>query len=271
MRCDLVKIFAHRGYSARYPENTEIAFSQALKYGCSGIECDVQLTKDGVPVIIHDETVNRTARFAKLPVKALTYEEMMKLDFSAFRPGSYSPQRIMTLKQLLLMIKESRKDITLNLELKNSIVPYAGMEEIILEEVKGFEDSIDFLYSSFNHESVRRLNSLDKGLKTAPLVDRSIQNPVNYVRDLGSDGIHLAQKLLTVRMLNELLSNGLFVNVYTVNSLALARRYEEMNVTGIFTDRCVEIKEELTYGKKSGPDQARWGKTKSHRTDHRGL
>lgn len=266
-----MKIYAHRGYSARYPENTVISFSQALKHNCQGIECDVQLTRDLVPVIIHDETVKRTALVAKRLVSQLTYEEMKTLDFSAHRPGSYSPQRIMTLQELLILIKESKKDITLNLELKNSVVPYEGLEDIVLREVKGFENSIDVLYSSFNHDSIRRLNAMGRGLKTAPLVGHSIPNLSDYVKKLGSSGVHLAQKLLTARILNDLLDNGLFVNVYTVNSLAMARRYQEMNVTGIFTDRCVEIKEEITYGKKSGPDQTRWSKTKSHRRDYCSL
>lgn len=260
-----MKIYAHRGFSARYPENTEIAFREALKYGCDGIETDVQLTRDGVPVIIHDETVKRTALNSKARVVDLTYEEILGLDFSAFRPGYYSPQRILTLSQLLQLVKDSKKDITLNLELKNSVVSYPGLEEIILKEVKPFEDSIDFLFSSFNHESIRRLNGLQSGLKTAPLVSRQIPDLPAYVNDLGSKGIHPAQNILTRRILSDLLSNDLFVNIYTVNSLEMARIYKELNVSGIFTDRCLEMKEELSYGKKPGPDQARWRKTKSDR------
>ncbi len=266
-----MKIFAHRGYSGRYPENTAIAFQQALKYGCDGIECDVQLTKDGVPVIIHDESMQRTARKGDLLVKDLTLSELKKLDVSAFRRGPWSPQRILTLQELLDLIQESGQDITLNLELKNSIVPYPGLEEIILKEVQSLDWPIDILFSSFNHDSIRRLNSLDSGLTTAPLVARPIRDLPFYVRDLGSGGVHLAQKVLTGSLLQALQAEGLFVNIYTVNSLATARRYEELNVTGIFTDHCVEIKEELTHGTKSRPDQTRWSKTKSHRPDHRRL
>ena len=55
-----MKVYAHRGYSGRYPENTMLAFKEAEKTGCYGIELDVQLTKDGEVVIIHDERVDRT-------------------------------------------------------------------------------------------------------------------------------------------------------------------------------------------------------------------
>lgn len=56
----MTKNFAHRGYSGKYPENTMLAFRKAVEAGADGIELDVQLTKDGVPVIIHDELVDRT-------------------------------------------------------------------------------------------------------------------------------------------------------------------------------------------------------------------
>ena len=55
-----MRVFAHRGYSGKYPENTMLAFREAEKTGADGIELDVQLSKDGELVIIHDETLDRT-------------------------------------------------------------------------------------------------------------------------------------------------------------------------------------------------------------------
>ena len=55
-----MKVFGHRGFSGEYPENTMLAFQKAVEAGCEGIELDVQLTKDLVPVIMHDEKVDRT-------------------------------------------------------------------------------------------------------------------------------------------------------------------------------------------------------------------
>ena len=68
------KIFAHRGYSGNYPENTMLAFKKAIECGVDGIELDVQLTKDGEVVIIHDETIDRTTN-GKGYVVDYTYEE----------------------------------------------------------------------------------------------------------------------------------------------------------------------------------------------------
>ena len=74
-----MKVYAHRGYCGRYPENTMLAFKEAEKTGCYGIELDVQLTKDGEVVIIHDERVDRTTDGTGW-VRDFTLEELKKLN-----------------------------------------------------------------------------------------------------------------------------------------------------------------------------------------------
>ena len=77
----MIKNFAHRGFKGQYPENTLLAFEKAIEIGCDGTEFDVQLTKDGQVVIIHDETLDRTTD-GKGAVKDFTYEEISKLNAS---------------------------------------------------------------------------------------------------------------------------------------------------------------------------------------------
>ena len=78
-----MKVFAHRGFSGKYPENTMLAFKKAEEVGCYGIELDVQLTKDDEIVIMHDETIDRTTRNCVL----LTATESLKenMTFSGFQ------------------------------------------------------------------------------------------------------------------------------------------------------------------------------------------
>ena len=76
-----MKVFGHRGFSGEYPENTMLAFQKAVEAGCEGIELDVQLTKDLVPVIMHDEKVDRTTDGSGY-IYDLTYDELCKLDCS---------------------------------------------------------------------------------------------------------------------------------------------------------------------------------------------
>ncbi|UUM10760.1 glycerophosphodiester phosphodiesterase [Proteiniclasticum sp. QWL-01] len=248
-----MKIYAHRGYSRYYPENTLIAFEKALEAGCDGIECDVQLTRDRVPVIIHDEKIDRTSD-GKGYVKNYTYKELLNFDFSRIRPGSYGPCRILTLKELLEVIRLSGRNITLNLELKNSIIEYNGLEEIVLAETKEYENDFEIIYSTFNHNSIRRLIRLKKDIKAAPLVNRSLPDLVRYVKSLGASGVHPSILILSEEIIQSLLENDIYVNVYTINDMDLAKRLSDLHVTGIFTDYCKEMKEALTFGKEFSID-----------------
>ena len=76
-----MKVFGHRGFSGEYPENTMLAFKKAVEAGCDGIELDVQLTKDLVPVIMHDEKVDRTTDGTGC-IYDMTYDELRRLDCS---------------------------------------------------------------------------------------------------------------------------------------------------------------------------------------------
>ena len=84
-----MKVFGHRGFSGEYPENTMLAFQKAVEAGCEGIELDVQLTKDLVPVIMHDEKVDRTTD-GNGYIYDLTYAELCKLDCRKIRQTSDS-------------------------------------------------------------------------------------------------------------------------------------------------------------------------------------
>jgi len=248
-----MKIHAHRGYSSKYPENTLIAFEKALEYDADGIECDVQLTKDRVPVIIHDEKINRTSN-GKGYVKDYTYEVLLHFDFAHHKPGDYGKLPIITLRELLLLIQDSKKYITLNIELKNDLFNYEGMEEIILDEVKAFENEMAIIYSSFNHNSMKLIRELKPDAQTAALVDNERPDLVPYLKTLKVDGIHPSILILDEEIIAELIANNIYVNVYTINDAALAQRLADNKVAGVFTDYCKEMKETLLYGKKFSID-----------------
>src|SRR6185312_16321857 len=96
--------FAHRGASGYCPENTLAAFSKALELGATGLEIDVQLTKDGQIVIIHDENLKRTAGLNKL-VSDTSYEELRTLDAGSWFAPEFKDEKIPTLEQLLKLIQ----------------------------------------------------------------------------------------------------------------------------------------------------------------------
>ena len=112
------KIFAHRGASGYAPENTLEAFALAITQGADGIELDVQLTKDGIPVVIHDETIDRVTE-KKGWVKDYTLKELKELTVLKNKFPEYSAAKIPTLEEVLDAVKAS--GIQVNIELKTGI------------------------------------------------------------------------------------------------------------------------------------------------------
>lgn len=111
---------AHRGFKGVYPENTMLAYEKAVETGADGIEFDVQLTKDGELVIIHDEDLERTTDGKGL-VKDKTLHELKKLNASKGCPYC-EVQTTPTLREYFDFAKD--KDIITNIELKTSIITY---------------------------------------------------------------------------------------------------------------------------------------------------
>lgn len=154
-----MRIWAHRGCSQMYPENTLLSFKRAAAVGgLEGIELDIQLTKDGRMVVIHDERVDRTTDGSGY-VKDYTLTALKKLKIDA---GKNPVQNIPTIEEVFDLLEgRLREGMKLNIELKNSVYPYPGMEEKIVELVhkRGFEKAV--VYSTFYAKSLGRLRELD--------------------------------------------------------------------------------------------------------------
>ena len=116
-----MKIWAHRGCSQMYPENTIMAFARAIEIkGLAGIELDIQMTKDGEIVVIHDERVDRTTDGTGY-VKDYTYAELRKLSIET---GSSQKEKVPSIQEVLELLQDRMaENMLLNIELKNSVIP----------------------------------------------------------------------------------------------------------------------------------------------------
>ena len=123
-----VIVLAHRGYSAKAPENTMAAFELALAVGADGIELDVHMTRDGEIVVIHDDTLDRTTN-GKGPVSDQTMAELRELDAGSWFSPEFAGERIPTLKLVLELIKD--KDVLLNIEIKTGLGFQQLNEELV--------------------------------------------------------------------------------------------------------------------------------------------
>ena len=180
----MVQIFAHRGFSGYYPENTMLAFQKvAEETVADGIELDIQLTKDGEIVIMHDEMLDRTTNGSGW-LKDHTLEELKMLSVGVNVKGFFPRQTIPTLREYFTWLKTTK--LITNIELKTSYFEYEGIEEKLIAMVKefGLEDQI--WYSSFNHYTVARIKKLMPEAKCGLLTDTWLMNIGEYAASQGA-------------------------------------------------------------------------------------
>lgn len=219
---------AHRGFSAYYPENTMLAFTKAKEEGfCHGIELDVQLTKDNIPVIIHDENLDRTTDGHGL-IKDFTYKSLRTLDAG-------KGEKIPSLEEFLEFCKAEK--LLINLELKNSIIDYKDIEEKVLALIYKYNLASSTIISSFNHYSMVKIKKLDKNIKTGLLYDACIFKAEEYCLKCSADALHpFYFSLFKDNVVENIHNNGILLNPYTVNSENNMKKLIDLKVNGIITN-----------------------------------
>lgn len=226
-------IFAHRGYSANFPENTMLAFQKAEEVGADGIELDVQLTKDGEIVVIHDEKVNRTTN-GKGYVKDFSYSELKRLDVGYHMKTIVQKQPIPSLKEVLEWMTTT--GINCNIELKNNVFPYEGMEEKVIELIREYDLEDRIIISSFNHYSIVHSYRIAPEIETATLLGNAVYMPWVYAESIKAKGIHPKYSAYRDDILKKTLENGIAVRPYTVNKEKHMEKLFRIGCTAIITD-----------------------------------
>ncbi|MCD8353232.1 MAG: glycerophosphodiester phosphodiesterase [Clostridiales bacterium] len=231
---------SHRGYSAKYPENTLLAFRKAIEAGCDGIELDVQLSRDGVPVICHDETLDRTTEGKGLLCQ-YTLAELKQLCAGTGENGEVC--RIPTLREYFELAAPA--GISTNIELKTGVLPYPGIEEKVLELVDTFGLRERVLISSFNHYSVLRFKALAPEIPCGLLTESWIVNFAAYAKSLGVEYVHPVYFYLERANVEELQRAGVGINTWTVNDPKVMRQLLAMGIDGLIGNDPLVIGQEI--------------------------
>lgn len=226
-------IYAHRGASGYCPENTIAAFSKALELEATGIETDVQMTKDGRLVLIHDESLKRTAG-ADAWIKDVTYEEVRKLDAGSWYSPEFAGEKIPSLEELFELVRNT--DTIVNVELKNGGYAYPELESKVISVIRQFQLEDRILLSSFNHYSLALCNQLAPDIKTAVLYVEGLYRPWDYAVSFGASALHPAHYAVTPEWVAEAKARGVDYNPFTVNEEKDIVRMIEAKVSGIITD-----------------------------------
>jgi glycerophosphoryl diester phosphodiesterase len=203
-----------------------LAFRKAAEAGCDGIELDVHLTADGRMVIIHDEDLARTTNGKGL-VKDAALSELKGLDAG-------EGQRIPTIEEYFDFVQDL--DLVTNIELKNGVFPYHGMEQALTAMIRERKLESRVLFSSFNHESMRLCKSLAPEIKCGFLYECLLIDGGAYARRHNVECLHPYYLNLTADSLGEMHGRNILVNTWTVNSSGAMEDMLDMGVDGIITN-----------------------------------
>jgi glycerophosphoryl diester phosphodiesterase len=226
-------ILAHRGYAAEYPENTMLAFKEAEKAGADGLELDVQMTRDGELVVIHDEKVDRTTDGTGM-VLDYNFEDLRKLDARFKFKESPKKEQIPSLAEVLEWL--SGTSMVCNIELKNSIIPYEGMEEKVINMVRAYDLSDRIIISSFNHYSIVHSYLLAPEIEIAPLLSEGLYMPWIYAQSIKAKSFHPHWRAAPDQIVKASLKSGIEVRPYTVNKETELERLFMVNCSALITD-----------------------------------
>lgn len=234
------KIYGHRGASQYAPENSMEAFQLAYDMGADGIEFDVQMTKDGYLVVVHDEEISRVSD-GKGYVRDFLLEDIRQFEFNRTHP-EYHGIKIPLLEEVLdhfsQKISKSGKDFQFNIELKNNIISYEGMEEKVLKIVKDIKVFERTLFSSFSHSSMLNLREIESKARVAFLYSDGIMDIAEYAKKYNVLTIHPAWYHMNKKdTIESLKKKGIEVNIWTVNSGKDMRKFCDWGVNGIITNK----------------------------------
>lgn len=228
---------AHRGISARYPENTLAAFNGAIDAGAHMIELDVSLSKDRRLVVIHDETVDRTTN-ATGAVKALTLDQLGRLDAGSWFDPRFNAERLPTLAQVLDAVKGH---LLVNIEIKPEAFeaqgPADAVERQVLELVREKNMRDDVLISSFEWQVLENLCKMEPGIALGLLSDVPADERLLYwYQRIKGISWHPDFRVLTRPQVDTLHGLGARVFPYTVDGKMDTRGMLAMGVDGLIVD-----------------------------------
>lgn len=230
------KIWAHRGASFYAPENTLEAFDIAVKQKADGIELDVQLSKDGKLVVIHDETIDRVSTGTGY-VKDYNLNELKRFNFGKLFPH-FGFSAIPTLEEVYGLLKQT--DLTINVELKTGIIFYEGIEEKLIDLADKMDMEDRIIYSSFNHYSLLNLRKLKKDAKIGLLVSDIYVDVLDYAIKLGADALHpIGYMLQLPGFIEESKAKNMKLHVWTVDEEEEIKLLNNHGIDAIITNKPV--------------------------------
>jgi glycerophosphoryl diester phosphodiesterase len=226
-------VLAHRGASARAPENTLAAFALAVEQGADGVELDVWRCRSGEPVVIHDADARRTAG-AKLKVSRASLSELRALDAGSWKGPEFRGERIPTLAEVLVELPRS----VVNVELKSSGGRDARLARAVAQVIRGRRAAGRVIVSSFDPLLLAAFRVAAPEVAIGTLFTDEPQWRLRELvgRTLSPSAVHPQWTLVNALEVDRWRAAGLAVNVWTVDAPGDVARACELGVTALITN-----------------------------------
>lgn len=228
-------LIGHRGLAGLAPENTLASFRAAAAHGLAMVEFDVRLSKDGVPLVFHDDTLERTTTGSG-PVAGRDWADIAHLDAGSWFAPAFAAERVPSLEQVL------RLCLDLGLAVNMEIKPDAGREAETAETALTLalrlwpDDMSPPVVSSFEIPCLKAACRVAPHWPRALLLESLPADWRERAQPLGVDALHLDHRRLEAEQVAGIAAEGLAVRAYTVNDPVRARRLQDWGVTGVFSD-----------------------------------
>ncbi|MBB64172.1 MAG: hypothetical protein CMO81_03835 [Waddliaceae bacterium] len=237
-------LIAHRGVSAEAPENTLAAFKRAVELDLPFIEMDIHLNKEGIPIVIHDETLSRTTNESKdLSVADASLDYLKQLDAGSWFHEKFSGETIPTLEQTLQLLWGK---IGLMLELKSSEGQEAQLAKAVLTVLEKWmkkPSNKAVIIGSFSHKIVSRVRELNP--EQAVIGITETDEAVHEYIQMGLKHIAISKKQAKDSLFDLLKKQNARTWVYTVDEVETAQELLEFGVEGIISNDPQKIKRSL--------------------------
>ena len=237
-------ILGHRGASAVAPENTLAAFSRAISEGADGIEFDVRLSRDQIPVVIHDLSLKRTGLVDRL-VSEMSAAELQRIDVGGWFEGEHDTdnERLPLLQQVFELYQTN--DGILYVEMKCERHEAMALATEVVHVIRNMEMTERVVVESFDLRAIAEVKRIDATIRTAALFEPKLSNPIpalrplaviNQARECIADEIALHHTLARPRLVESARTHGFEVVVWTVDDSRWIARATSMDIKALIAN-----------------------------------
>ncbi|WP_337031254.1 glycerophosphodiester phosphodiesterase [Paenibacillus illinoisensis] len=230
----IIQGVAHRGYPKKYPENTLSSFLKAVELGFTHLELDVNLSKDGIPVVIHDHTVDR-----------MTNGTGRVADYTASELQSFhikQDEHIPTLEEVLRALKGK---IGLNIELKQMGTCYPQLEEKVLEVIKEFSMLDQVVITSFDFDALERIRQLSSEVRIGLITFGCSKAILDWSVEMGATFLSMHYAFVTEHYIHRCQELGIQLMAWTINETSVMKKFQDYPSVWVCTDELESFRDVL--------------------------